>query len=53
MTFKTLNVNFILKIMPELAENAPVYSFLPSIKNYQISKACVIRLALGKEKLEL
>ena len=52
MTFKTLNVNFILKIMPELAENAPVYSFLPSIKNYQISKACVIPFGFRKGKTE-
>ena len=36
-------------MMAELAENVPVYSFLPSINNFQTSKARVILFGFRKE----
>ena len=39
--------------MAELAENAPVNSFLPSIKNYEVQKPVLFRVALEKQKLEI
>ena len=49
MTLKTLDTIFRKKIMAELAVNAPVYSFLPSIINNHIKKN-LNQFALRKEK---
>ena len=39
--------------MVELGENAPVYIFLPVIKNGKFVKSLFITSVLGKEKLEI
>ena len=37
-------------MMEQSGENAPVYSFLSSIKNYPVSKACVLQSNLRTGK---
>ena len=39
--------------MAELAENEPVYSLLPRIKNTKFQKPVFFHLVLGKENLEM
>ena len=39
-------------MMAEVGENAPVYSLLPYIKNYQIVNNFVIPFAFRKGKIE-
>ena len=37
-------------MMTQLALNSPVYSFLPSIKDYIVSKSCVFPFGFRKGK---
>ena len=50
VTLITLKGYFGKKMTEKLAENTPVYSFLSSIKIYQVSKACVIPFKFRKGK---
>ena len=50
MTLKTLKAYFRQKMMAELEGNAPVYSLLPYIKNYQVPNNFGIPFGFRKVK---